>query len=75
LNWRRMDDKKVSVIGCGKSFDGHNRANWPAMISWLVEHLQCMEKHSVHKSQCFDQHYDKCRMEVHRESMEKESKS
>lgn len=44
LNWRRMDDKKVSVIGCSKSFDGHNRANWPAMISWLVEHLQCMEK-------------------------------
>lgn len=44
LHWRRMDDKKVSVIGYGKAFDGHNRDSWPAMIAWLVVHLQRMEK-------------------------------
>jgi hypothetical protein len=44
LTWRRMDDKKVSIIGCGKAFDGHNRASWPEMVAWLVEHVQRMEK-------------------------------
>lgn len=44
LSWRRMDDKKVSIVGYAKSFDGHNRENWPEMIAWLVEHIQRMEK-------------------------------
>jgi hypothetical protein len=43
LSWRRMDDKKVSIIEYAKPFDGHNRDNWPAMIDWLVEHVQRME--------------------------------
>ncbi len=44
LSWRRMDDKKVSIIEYAKAFDGHNRDSWPAMIAWLVEHIQRMEK-------------------------------
>lgn len=44
LSWRRMEDKKVSLIGCFASFDGHNRETWPSMIAWLVEHVQKMEK-------------------------------
>jgi hypothetical protein len=44
LLWRRMDDKKVSIVGYAKSFDGHNHDSWPAMIAWLVEHIQRMEK-------------------------------
>lgn len=44
LSWRRMDDKKVSIIEYAKSFDGHNRESWPDMIFWLVEHIQRFEK-------------------------------
>lgn len=44
LSWRRMDDKKASIIEYAKAFDGHNRDSWPAMIAWLVEHIQRMEK-------------------------------
>ena len=44
LTWRRMDDKKVSIVEYAKSFDGHNRESWPDMITWLVEHIQRMEK-------------------------------
>lgn len=44
LSWRRVDDKKVSIIACAAPFDGHNRASWPEMIEWLVEHVKRMEK-------------------------------
>jgi hypothetical protein len=43
LSWRRMDDKKVSIIGCAAPFDGHNRDSWPASIDWLVVHVARME--------------------------------
>ena len=43
LSWRRMDDKKVSLIECAAPFDGHNRESWPSMIDWLVVHVQKME--------------------------------
>ncbi len=43
LLWRRMDDKKVSLIECAARFDGHDRANWPSMIDWLVDHVRRME--------------------------------
>jgi hypothetical protein len=43
LSWRRMDDKKMSVIEARQAFDdGHNKENWPAMIDWLVDHVQRM---------------------------------
>lgn len=44
LSWRRMDDRKVSLIECAAPFEGHDRENWPQMIAWLVEHVQKMEK-------------------------------
>ena len=43
LTWRRMDDKKVSLIACAEPFDGHNRSAWPAMIDWLVARVRRME--------------------------------
>ncbi|MBZ5793901.1 DUF4268 domain-containing protein [Burkholderia contaminans] len=42
LNWRRMNDKKVSLIEYAKSFDGHNREFWPQIVDWLVEHVKRM---------------------------------
>ncbi|RUR70920.1 DUF4268 domain-containing protein [Variovorax guangxiensis] len=43
LSWRRMDDKKVSLIECAAPFEGHNRDTWPKMIEWLVDHVRRME--------------------------------
>jgi hypothetical protein len=43
LEWRRMDDNKVSLIVFAKEFDGYNRENWPEMIAWLVEHTRKIE--------------------------------
>lgn len=40
LEWRRLDDKKVSIILFKKAFDGYDRDSWPEMIEWIVEHLQ-----------------------------------
>lgn len=50
LDWRRMDDNKESLIAFGQPFDGYNRENWPAMISWLSEHIRKLEgafKHHI----------------------------
>lgn len=44
LSWRKMEDKKVSIVEFGARFDGHNRASWPAMTAWLVQHVQRLEK-------------------------------
>ncbi|SCM68739.1 DUF4268 domain-containing protein [Donghicola eburneus] len=41
--WRRMDDKKQSLIVYSKPFDGYNRESWDEMITWLVEHIQKLE--------------------------------
>ncbi len=39
LEWRRLDDKKVSIIMSGEDFEGFERENWPKMIEWLVAHV------------------------------------
>lgn len=44
LSWRRMDDKKSSIIEAEQAFDGHNRECWPGMIAWLVDNIQRMER-------------------------------
>lgn len=44
LNWRRMEDKKISLIECAAPFDGHSRESWPSMIDWLVDHVRRMER-------------------------------
>jgi len=43
LEWRRMDENKVSLIACGKPFEGYNRENWPEIISWLSDHISKLE--------------------------------
>lgn len=43
MDWRRLDDNKVSLIVYAKAFDGFNRDSWPDMISWLVSHIKKLE--------------------------------
>lgn len=43
LEWRRLDDNKVSLIVFAEPFEGYNRENWPRMIDWLIEHLRKLE--------------------------------
>lgn len=42
LEWRRLDDRQVSLIVFGRPFDGYDREEWPKMIPWLVEHIRKM---------------------------------
>jgi hypothetical protein len=44
LIWRRMDDKKQSLIVCSEEFDGYNREAWPDMASWLSSHIRKLER-------------------------------
>lgn len=44
LEWRRIDDKKVSMMVCKTPVQGYSKENWPDMISWLVTHYQKMDK-------------------------------
>lgn len=44
LDWRRMDDKKVSIISCKLPVQGYSKENWTDMISWLADHYQQMER-------------------------------
>ncbi|WP_295852861.1 DUF4268 domain-containing protein [uncultured Xylophilus sp.] len=44
LTWRRLEEKKVSLVEFKAPFDGYNRESWPSMIAWLVEHVQRMER-------------------------------
>ncbi len=44
LIWRRMDDKKQSLIVYSEEFDGYNREAWPDMASWLSSHIQKLER-------------------------------
>ncbi|SMY10266.1 DUF4268 domain-containing protein [Flavimaricola marinus] len=44
LDWRRMDDKKVSIISCKQPVQGYTKENWPDMIEWLAEHYRQMEQ-------------------------------
>jgi hypothetical protein len=44
FEWRRNDDKKVSIISYGQSFEGHDRETWPEIAMWLVDHVQKLEK-------------------------------
>jgi len=44
LEWRRMDDKKVSIIVCKTPVQGYSKENWPDMIGWLVAHYKKMDE-------------------------------
>lgn len=43
LTWRRMDDKKQSLIVFSAPFDGYNRDEWPEMVAWLSEHMRRLQ--------------------------------
>lgn len=43
LEWRRNDDKKVSMMVCKTPVQGYSKENWPEMITWLIEHYQKMD--------------------------------
>lgn len=44
LVWLPLPDKKACRIQFDKAVDGYNKANWPEMIEWLVEHMTRLEK-------------------------------
>lgn len=44
FKWMRLDDRISCRISYGKDFDGHDLEQWPAIIDWLVEHIQRLEK-------------------------------
>jgi hypothetical protein len=44
LDWRRMDDKKVSIISCKLPVQGYSKENWTDMIAWLADHYRQMER-------------------------------
>lgn len=44
LEWLRLDDKKASRVQYARAVEGDDKANWPAMIEWLVEHMIRLEK-------------------------------
>lgn len=43
LEWRRLNNRKVSNICYEKAFDGYDRAHWPEMVKWLIEHVKRIE--------------------------------
>ncbi|MCW8127609.1 DUF4268 domain-containing protein [Microbulbifer halophilus] len=43
LEWLPLPDKKSCRIQYAKPVDGYDRANWPEMIEWLVEHMARLE--------------------------------
>lgn len=43
LDWRRLDDKKVSIIQCRLPVQGYTKDNWPEMIDWLRQSYAPME--------------------------------
>ncbi|MGQ7830917.1 DUF4268 domain-containing protein [Altererythrobacter sp. Z27] len=49
LEWRRLDDKKVSIIQCKKAVQGYSKENWPDMIAWLEASYRAMEKTFTHR--------------------------
>jgi len=43
LDWRRLDDRKASLITYEQSFDGLDREIWPQMAKWLSDHIRKLE--------------------------------
>ena len=44
LEWRRMDEKKASIVHCKTSVQGYSKENWPDMIGWLDRHYRQMDE-------------------------------
>lgn len=43
LDWRRLDDKKISIIQCRLPVQGYTKENWPEMLDWLRQGYVTME--------------------------------
>lgn len=43
LEWRRIDEKKVSIVQCKRPVQGYSSENWPKMIDWLAARYIAME--------------------------------
>lgn len=44
LEWRRLGDKKVSMIVCRQAVQGYDEENWPGMIAWLQANYRRMDE-------------------------------
>lgn len=44
LDWLPLPGRKVCRIQYSKAVDGYDKAHWPAMIEWLVEHMTRLDK-------------------------------
>lgn len=44
LDWRKMLDKKSSIIACKLPMQGYSKENWPEMTGWLVSHYRKMDE-------------------------------
>lgn len=40
LTWRRMEEKKASIIAHAQPFDGYDKDTWPEMTAWLLDHIR-----------------------------------
>ncbi len=43
LDWLPLPNKKACRIQYAKAVDGYDKANWPEMVHWLVEHMTKLE--------------------------------
>lgn len=43
LVWRKLEDKKVSLIQFSKSIDADNKENWNEMADWMMKNIQNMK--------------------------------
>jgi len=44
LTWLPLPNRKACRILFAKPVDGYDKANWPEMIQWLVEHMTLLEQ-------------------------------
>ncbi len=44
LTWMALPDRKACRIQYAMPVDGYDKANWPEMIVWLVEHMTRLEQ-------------------------------
>jgi hypothetical protein len=44
LTWQPLPNRKACRIVFAKPVDGYDKANWPEMIQWLVEHMTRLEQ-------------------------------
>src|SRR5690606_20175884 len=43
LEWLPLPEKKSCRIQYAKAVDGYDKAQWPAMVAWLVDHMTRLE--------------------------------